>query len=105
MYKFIVLAATASAVQISEESTYRPKAEQAPWYKTASSSTWNTPDWKINYKVPNFGVDHEILVTDKNLATAEKGLNHKLTANFKPKPHPVDYFVPNLGVDKDIKRT
>ena len=104
MYKLIVLAATASAVQVSSESTYRPTSEQVPWYKTASSSTWNTPDWKMNYKVPNFGVDHEILVTNNNLANSEKNLKHVLTANFKPKPHPVDYFVPNLGIDKDIKR-
>ena len=45
---------------MAAKSSYRPTEEQAPWYKTASSSTWNTPDWPINYKVPNFGVDKEI---------------------------------------------
>ena len=36
------------------------------------------------------------------MAKTEKKLKHKLQANFKAKPHPVDYFVPNLGIDKDI---
>ena len=42
---------------------YRPLPGTAPWYKTASHSTWTKPDWDINYPVPNFGVDHDIKST------------------------------------------
>ena len=88
MYKLIVLAATASAIEVSQESTYRPTAEQAPWYKTASSSTWNVPDWKINYKVPNFGVDHDIKATQKH----EKDTSKKLGA-WNPKKDKDDKWI------------
>ena len=92
----------------------------------------------INYPVPNFGVDHEILASHKHLAEAEKTLKHTWTptqdedgvwdvptetASFKllqtganiqreplltwkptdPASHPVDYFVPNFGMDHEIK--
>jgi hypothetical protein len=34
---------------------------------------------------------------------AEKQRKHKLSASFKaPKGHPVDYFVPNFGLDHEI---
>ena len=88
---------------MASKATYRPTVEQAPWYKTASKSTWNTPDWPINYKVPNFGVDSDIKTTQKNIADSEKKLKSKFTASFdKPKPPPRDYFVPNLGKDRDL---
>ena len=69
----------------------------------AGKSTWNTPDWPVNYKVPNFGVDSEVITTQKNIAKAEKKLNKKFTSTFdKPKGHPMDYPVVNLGQDRDI---
>jgi len=33
----------------------RPYPGTAPWYKTAKQSTWEKPDWNVNYFVPNFG--------------------------------------------------
>ena len=87
---------------MASKAEYRPTSEQAPWYKTAKGSTWNTPDWPVNYKVPNFGVDNEILANNKNLADAEKKLKTKLTAVKKAADPPRDYFVPNLGKDRDL---
>ena len=82
---------------------YRPTAEQAPWYTTAKPSTWNTPDWPINYKVPNFGVDKDILATQKHISAAEKDLKHTMQATFEAPPsHPMDYRVPDFGKDRDL---
>ena len=87
---------------MASKAEYRPTSEQAPWYKTAKGSTWNTPDWPVNYKVPNFGVDNEILTNNKNLVDAETKLKTKLTAVKKAADPPRDYFVPNLGKDRDL---
>ena len=58
----------------------------------------------MDYPVPNFGVDHEILAADTGLAYAEKQLKHKLVIDPKPE-YPTDYPVPNFGVDHDIIET
>ena len=43
---------------------YRPTVEAAPWYKEQSTGdTWMDPKWPVNYAVPNFGKDHEIIST------------------------------------------
>ena len=43
---------------------YRPTAAAAPWYKEQSTGdTWMDPKWPVNYAVPNFGKDHEIMST------------------------------------------
>jgi hypothetical protein len=55
----------------------------------------------MDYFVPNFGVDHDILANDAALKAAEKQLNHKLVIADRPK-WPQDYPVPNFGVDQDI---
>jgi hypothetical protein len=56
-----------------------------------------------NYFVPNFGLDHDILASQKNTKDAESKFKHELAASFEtPKGHPVDYFVPNFGLDHDI---
>ena len=64
--------------------------------------------YPMDYKVPNFGQDPDIIATQKSLATAEKRLKRKwkVDPNFKKaKGHPVDYKVPNFGQDQDIKDT
>ena len=53
----ILLVASANAIQ------YRPYPGTAPWYKEATESTWITPDWEVDYKVPNFGPDTDIAAT------------------------------------------
>ena len=59
----------------------------------------------MNYFVPNFGVDKDILATERHIEAAEQKLDHswKPTRKFGPAvDYPKDYFVPNLGLDKDI---
>ena len=59
-----------------------------------------------DYFVPNFGVDKDVLTTQKHISEAEKERGVKFNASFKtPKGHPKDYYVPNFGQDKDIKDT
>ena len=57
----------------------------------------------MNYVVPNFGVDQEIIDHDTNLAKTEAELGKKFNPKLKDDPHPTDYKVPNFGVDQDIK--
>jgi hypothetical protein len=42
-----------------------------------------------------------------NLAKAEKEVNATMSGSYfdAPAGHPMDYFVPNFGVDSDIKKT
>jgi len=50
--------------------------------------------------VPNFGQDPEIKQTLDLEAKAEAKLGHKwefVAKKDRPKPHPVDYVVPNFG--------
>ena len=77
-----------------------------------------------DYFIPNFGVDHEIITTQANYANAggklvqqrsipacntdggcktETAAAQKLQADMDK--HPKDYFIPNFGVDSDIKST
>jgi hypothetical protein len=80
------------------------------------ASVYHEPAIKypINYKVPNFGVDSDINDSLSNLKNAEKTLGHKLDLiaggkkatgvdNFDH--HPINYKVPNFGVDQDILDT
>jgi len=57
--------------------------------------------WKMNYPVPNFGVDQEMLDQEKNLADTEASLGHVFTPTESDAAKP--YTVPNFGVDFDIK--
>ena len=67
--------------------------------------------YPINYPVPDFGVDTDILDSQQNLHNVEINLGHDLnlkaggslntgTDNFDN--HPMNYKVPNFGVDQDI---
>lgn len=71
-------------------------------------------DHPVNYAVPNFGVDSDILDSQKNLKNTERNLNHKLdlkaggsinTGVDDFDGHPMNYNVPNFGVDQDILDT
>jgi hypothetical protein len=56
----------------------------------------------MDYVVPNFGVDQDILDDAKNLKDTEALLSKKF--NPPKKDDPVDPpHVPNFGVDQDIK--
>lgn len=56
----------------------------------------------MNYFVPNFGVDREILDHDTDLAAAEAQVGKKFEIKEAGKPHPVDYKVPNFGMDAEV---
>ena len=61
------------------------------------------PTWPVNYVVPNFGKDHEIISTEKTIAETEKTMGSKMNAAWgKPVDPPRGYFIPNFGMDKDI---
>ena len=92
-------------VSSSTAISYRPPEGSNPWHNAASESTWNKPDWEVDYFVPNFGMDTDIKTTQANLKATEAKLNVTLTATKLPKPDPTDYFVPNLGMDYDIRDT
>jgi hypothetical protein len=57
----------------------------------------------MNYVVPNFGVDQEILDFDSNLAKTETELKKKFNPDLKKDENPKNYKVPNFGVDQDMK--
>ena len=98
-----LLCATTEASQMRPQylTQYRPTAEQAPWYKEQSTGdTWMDPKWPVNYAVPNFGKDHEIISTQKSISDQEAAMKHTLQSTFqKAKDPPRGYFVPNFGVD------
>ena len=55
----ILILGSVECVKIS----YRPPEGTVPWHKKISSSTWEDPDWKIDYFVPNFG-SQEVEISD-----------------------------------------
>ena len=80
--------------------------------------------YPMDYPVPNFGVDRDVQSSIDNLKNAEKKygrwdlpkediqieneIAREPLLSWKPKApksHPVDYFVPNFGVDEDIVST
>ena len=70
----------AQAVHVKEG--YRPYAGTVPWHKDVSEATWVSPDWNVDYFVPNFGVDRDVMATQAHIAAAEKKLKVKLYASF-----------------------
>jgi len=81
---------------------------------------------QTEYPVPNFGVDPDIVATQAHIKQQEKRLKHKLGKPFKTRKtwkypidehgwpfeefrdnpgYPINYKVPNFGVDSDIAQT
>ena len=56
----------------------------------------------MNYKVPNFGADPDMVATKKHIKDSEKKLKHKWNPKKKVKSYPTNYKVPNFGLDRDI---
>lgn len=57
----------------------------------------------IDYFVPDFGIDHDILNVKTSVNGAEAALGHKFTANWKATDGDNrNYFVPDFGQDRDI---
>jgi hypothetical protein len=54
----------------------------------------------MNYPVPNFGVDKDILATEKHLKDMEAKLGKwDIKTKGKGPDHPMNYKVPNFGND------
>lgn len=53
----------------------------------------------MGYTVPNFGVDKDISDQASNLEKTEALLGKKFNPQPKEPSHPMDYKVPNFGVD------
>ena len=90
--------------------SYRPPVGSVPWHLPIT-----VPDFEevgshpVNYFVPDFGVDRDIINVTDAISQSEKVLKKDLHADFKAdKPGvatPRNYFVPDFGVDHDIKAT
>lgn len=72
-----------------KHSDYRPLPESAPWHQEKREWRWHKPDYPTNYKVPDFGVDHDIAVSQNNLKDTEKLLKHQ----WSPKKNEQGAFV------------
>ena len=94
---------------------YRPPTGSNPWHKSAddiAASGWpfskGDPS-KLNYFVPNFGNDRDMINTANSIKWAEDKTKKKwkvpTKAELKKADYPKDYFVPNFGLDKDILAT
>ena len=93
-----LLVSSGSAIQIK----YRPPDGTVPWTNGASRPTWDTPDYPVNYYIPNFGVDHNILTTLNSLKIAENGAKMQMKAKFDSTKTP-DLKTPDLGKDEEVK--
>jgi hypothetical protein len=101
----VALAYLSTDVQAMKQK-YRPTPNSAPWHKAVKRTSWDSPTWPVNYKVPDFGVDEDIANTSTNLAGSEKLLKTQLHADFKAAASiPRDYFVPDFGLDHDVMST
>lgn len=57
----------------------------------------------IDYFVPDFGIDHDIIGVKTSVEGAEKALQHKMKADWgQTKGDNRGYFVPDFGQDRDI---
>ena len=82
---------------------YRPPTGSVPWHDAATRPTWDTPDYPVNYYVPNFGMDHNILASMNSLKIAETA-SHKESskANFSKEAEP-NLKTVDLGKDVEVK--
>ena len=63
---------------LSATQAYRPPQGATPWHD--ETPNYRKPDHKIDYAVPDFGIDHDIISTQKHIEDQEK--KHGL---WKPK--------------------
>lgn len=72
---------------------------------TGWAPTISKPDHPMNYFIPNFGLDHDMVETKKSYELEQDLKKHDWVIpdpKSLPAPHPTDYFVPNFGLDHDI---
>ena len=79
------------------------KESEKKWKHKLSASFKTPKGHPVDYFVPNFGLDHEILSSQSDLKESETTHAHELAASFKAgKPPPRNYFVPDFGLDHEI---
>ena len=69
------------------------------------SPTPKADAFKMNYGVPHFGEDPDMIATRVSTSIAEKQYNHYVWPADDPAPPKRDYFVPHFGEDTDISAT
>ena len=62
----LLLIAACAAVEQRQASGFRPIPGTAPW-KKGDPATWVDPTWPVNYSVPDFGVDYDIIATTSSI--------------------------------------
>jgi hypothetical protein len=59
---------SALLLTMEQVKAFRPLPNTAPWHKDQRELDWFKLDYPINYKVPDFGVDHDIIATQKHIS-------------------------------------
>ena len=70
------MAAISAASALKVKSSYRPPDGSVPWGGPAENPETVDPTHKINYFVPNFGVDEDIKSSLKNAKDSEDFHKH-----------------------------
>jgi len=82
------------------------KMESDPICSSAGCTQYTHPTkdrgYKIDYFVPHFGEDQDIINTRVSTGIAEKQYNHYNWPADDPDPPKRNYFVPHFGEDPDI---
>jgi len=73
------LGMAALLLTMEQVKAFRPPAGTAPWHKEGRENEWFKLDYPIDYKVPDFGMDHDIIHTQKHIKDQEDRLKHKWT--------------------------
>ncbi len=71
----------------AKKSRFRPTFEQAPWHKAGQDQLDSHPfkiGHPVDYVVPNFGVDHDILASHASVKSEEKRQDHVWTPKQDP---------------------
>ena len=63
------------------DADYRPPEGSVPWHNAEPNKVEDP--FKMNYVVPNFGVDHDIISTQKHISDQEKRLKTRLNVDSK----------------------
>ena len=94
-------------LQLNEMELREPLLSNSGHFVTAAPTPKPAQEkWPKGYAVPNFGVDKDVIATQKHISDMEKKLNHKYTPDsLKESYEPKTFAVPNFGMDSDIIAT
>lgn len=94
-------------VQLNEQELREPLLSNGGHFVTAAPTPKAVQEkWPKGYAVPSFGVDRDIIATQKHIKDTETKLKHKYTPDsMKDSNEPASFAVPNFGMDSDIIAT